>query len=151
MRGLLSADPDENKFANYSKFVLGYCDGALHQGNSKDPVKYKDMEMYFRGSVITRAHFDWINSKYNLKEADKVILTGQASGGIAVNIWSNYLKGYVKNEGRVYPISDSGVYINVQSSLSNPNLLVKVENLYKISNGQEATPISDCNIDKKGE
>ena len=67
MRNFLSPDAEENPFASFTKFVFGYCDGSLHQGNSKDPVRYKDMDMYFRGSVITRAHFGWIDSKYNLK------------------------------------------------------------------------------------
>ena len=67
VQGYLSPDPQVSRFANWTKFVFGYCDGALHQGLAKDPIKYKDIDLYFRGSAITRSHFDWISLKYGLK------------------------------------------------------------------------------------
>ena len=101
--------------ANWTKFILGYCDGSLHQGFSKDPIKYKEAQLYFRGSAITRSHFDWIESQYNLKGAEKVVLTGASAGGMGVNYWSNYLKNYVADGSKVYPISDSGALMNFRS------------------------------------
>jgi O-palmitoleoyl-L-serine hydrolase len=95
--GYLSIDPSVSKFANWTKFIFGYCDGSLHQGYTADPVKYKDAQLYFRGAAITRSHFNWINSKYNLKSADRIILTGGSAGGIAVQLWNNYLRAYVRN------------------------------------------------------
>ena len=106
--------------------------------------------MYFRGSTITKAHFNWINSKYNLKGADKIILTGKSAGGIAANMWSNYLKTYVQSDSKVYPIPDSGVYINVATQLGDPAFQNKLENIFKVSNGQEATPNEGCNNANKG-
>ena len=61
VQGYLSTNSSVSSFANWTKFVLGYCDGALHQGVNKDPIKYKDTELYFRGAAITRSHFAWIN------------------------------------------------------------------------------------------
>ena len=40
--GYLSTDPKISSFANWTKFFIPYCDGALHQGYTKDPIKYKD-------------------------------------------------------------------------------------------------------------
>ena len=104
-----------NAFANWTKFFLPYCDGALHQGNVQNPIKYKDSSLYFRGSVITRAHIGWINSKYNLRLANKVFLTGMSAGGIAVNSWSNYVKDFVGNPNKVYSVSDSGIFLNFKT------------------------------------
>lgn len=150
MNGFLSLDSEENTYAGWTKFVFGYCDGAFHQGYSKDPVKYKDTSLYFRGAAITRSHFDWIDSKYNLKSADNVIISGAAAGGIAVNIWSDYLKKYVKNSNSVYPISQSGVYVNLPAQLGDSGIAAKVENVFKVANGQEASPNAACNAAQKG-
>jgi hypothetical protein len=27
--------------ANWTKFVIGYCDGSLHQGHRKTPISFK--------------------------------------------------------------------------------------------------------------
>ena len=92
VQGYLSPDPSVSSFATWTKFIFGYCDGSLHQGYARDPIKYKGIDMYFRGSAITRSHFDWINSKYNLKGASKIVLTGGSAGAVGVNLWNNYLK-----------------------------------------------------------
>jgi len=94
--GYLSTDPAVNRFANWTKFLFGYCDGSLHQGYTRTPIKYKDAELYFRGAAITRSHFNWINSKYTLNNAERIVLTGMSAGGIAVHLWNNYLRNIVK-------------------------------------------------------
>lgn len=40
--GILSADPQESAFANWTKVIIMYCDGAFHQGYNRGPIKYKD-------------------------------------------------------------------------------------------------------------
>lgn len=132
--GYLSLDPNINKFANYTKFIFGYCDGSLHQGFAPDPIKYKDALLYFRGAAITRSHFNWINNKYNLKNANKIILTGGSAGGIAVHLWNNYIRSYVNNPDAVYSIDDSGVFINTKTTAGTPKIQEMIENTYKIAN-----------------
>ena len=114
-QGYLSTDPKVSPFANWTKIFLPYCDGSLHQGYTKDPIQYKDASLYFRGSLITRSHIAWIQSKYNLKGANKIVLTGMSAGGIAVNSWTNYVKDFVGDDSKVYPISDSGIFLNRQA------------------------------------
>jgi hypothetical protein len=117
----------------------------LHQGYAPDPVKYKDAQLYFRGGAITRSHFNWINSKYNLKNANKIILTGGSAGGIAVHLWNNYLRSYVKNPDSIYAIDDSGVFMNTKTTLGNSKIEKMITNTYKIANINESTPITECN------
>jgi O-palmitoleoyl-L-serine hydrolase len=121
-QGYLSTDPKISNFANWTKFIFGYCDGSLHQGYAEDPIKYKDAELYFRGAAITRSHFDWIDSKYDLKGAEKIIFTGGSAGGLGVNLWSNYVKDFVGDEKKVYSIPDSGVFFNFKSHTGNPHI-----------------------------
>ena len=111
-QGYLSMDPKINPFATWTKFIFGYCDGSQHQGYNSQPIKYKDTQLYFRGSAITRSHFDWINSVYALKNASQIILTGGSAGGAGVHVWNNYLKAYVNNSNSVYTIDDSGIFMN---------------------------------------
>jgi len=72
-----------------------YCDGAFHQGNNKYPVQYKDRQLYFRGSVNTRSHFKYADLKYNLSNADRIIVSGSSAGGMATIIWLSYVKSLV--------------------------------------------------------
>lgn len=92
LQGYLSLNSSINAFAGWTKFFLPYCDGSLHQGFSKEAIRYKSTDLYFRGAAITRGHLNWIDSKYNMKGAEKIILTGMSAGGIAVNSWNNYVK-----------------------------------------------------------
>jgi len=57
----------------------------------------------------------WIDGKYNLKSASKVVLTGLGEGGIAVNSWSNYVKNIAGDSSKVYSISDSGMWLDFPS------------------------------------
>ena len=75
-----------------------YCDGAFHQGNNKDPLKYKETQIYFRGGVITRSHFKYLNSKFPFADANKVVLTGSSAGGMATYIWTDYVKGLLGDQ-----------------------------------------------------
>lgn len=67
------------------------------------------------GAVNTRAHIKWVDSKYDLKGAKKILLTGMSAGGIATNTWSNYLKDYVGDPNKIYSVSDSGMFDNFPS------------------------------------
>jgi hypothetical protein len=95
--GILSNDLTKNIFANWTKAVFIYCDGVFHQGNSSSSIKYKDGELFFRGSVITKAHLKFLDNKYNLTQTKKMVLTGTSAGGIATFIWADYIKKILPN------------------------------------------------------
>ena len=50
-----------------------------------------------------------------MKSASRIFLTGMSAGGIAVNVWSNYIKDYVGDDKKVYTVSDSGIFNNEPS------------------------------------
>ena len=89
-----------------------YCDGSFHQGNNKNPIRYKDRDLYFRGAVNTRSHFSWAHKMYNLTKADKIIVSGSSAGGIATFLWVDYVRTLVPNPEKVYGVSDSGIFYN---------------------------------------
>ena len=93
----------------------------------------------------TRAHIKYINDKYNLKGANKVIVTGMSAGGIAVHIWSNYIKDIVGDESKVYPIADSGIFIRFDPMSGNEKISHKLMNIFQIGNADESTPSQACN------
>ena len=113
--GYLSTDPNESAFANWTKFFIPYCDGAIHQGFSIKPIHYKEAKLFFRGGALTRSHFNWINSKYSLTEANQIVLTGMSAGGVAVNSWNNYLRKLSGDPSKVYTISDSSIFLDVKA------------------------------------
>jgi len=132
--GIVSTLPDHSKFANWTKIVFMYCDGSLHQGNNKSPVQYKDTSLYFRGSVNTRAHIKWADMKYNLSQAERIMVCGSSAGGMATYLWTDHVRGLVPNPNVVYGVADSSVYyapfINSVQNLT----LKKKANLLKILN-----------------
>jgi len=95
--GILSTDPNKNIFANWTKVIMIYCDGAFHQGYTKAPLKYKDAQLYFRGALITRAHFKYINNRFKLNEAQKIVISGSSAGGMSAFAWSDYVKSLILN------------------------------------------------------
>lgn len=112
-QGIQSTDPAKNIFANWTKVVMLYCDGAFHQGNTKEPYSYKDTKLYFRGAVNTRSHFQYIHNKYNLSNAERVVLSGSSAGGIATFIWAEYLQKFIGNpQVKFYSIIDSGIFLD---------------------------------------
>jgi hypothetical protein len=94
----------------------------LHQGFSKTPIKYKDSQLYFRGSLITKSHFNWIDSKYKLKNATRVILTGGSAGSVGVHLWNNYLRTFLNPSTLLYSIGDSGVFLNFKTTSGNAKI-----------------------------
>lgn len=111
--GILSNDPTKNIFANWTKAVFLYCDGAFHQGNSKSSLKYKDSELFFRGSLITKSHFKFLDSKYNFNETKKMVLTGTSAGGISTYIWADYIKTLLPNPSTsFYALPESSIFLN---------------------------------------
>ena len=103
-----------------------YCDGAFHQGNNKNGVQYKDTTLYFRGGVNTRSHFKWADNKYNLSNADKILLTGSSAGGIGVYLWHQYLKDFVTHPERVYSVADSSIFYDPLIGLYPPEKVMEV-------------------------
>lgn len=90
-----------------------YCDGSFHQGFTKQPYKYKDSTLYFRGGLITKAHLKYVNDRYNFANAENVILTGSSAGAMATYIWADHLKGLLTNPNTKYfPIVDSGIFLD---------------------------------------
>ena len=92
-----------------------YCDGSLHQGSNPNPVKYKDVDLYFRGADNTRSHFKYLLNNYNLASAEKVVLTGSSAGGIATALWINYVRSLLNYPENMVSIPDSAVFMNVAS------------------------------------
>lgn len=86
---------DDSLYRNWTKVLFAYCDGAFHQGDNANPISYKGAQLYFRGARITRSHFKWLNLKYGLNQASKIIFSGGSAGAIGAYIWGNYLQDQV--------------------------------------------------------
>jgi len=54
-----------------------YCDGSGHQGARKDPIKYKDTFLYFRGHNLTVERLDDVDRKIELfSRAKRIVVSG---------------------------------------------------------------------------
>ena len=150
--GYLSTDPALSRFANWTKVIIPYCDGAQHQGYNIDPIAYKDAQLYLRGAANTRSHFKWLINTYQLNSAEKVLLTGASAGGIATFTWSNYMQSLMDEPSHLYTIADSSIFANV--SLPNTHIYpfdILGRGLFTVSNQDEKYPITKCNLKYPGQ
>lgn len=85
-----------NFFASWTKVIVNYCDGSIHQGYVEEPIQYKDTHLYFRGAANVRSHLEWLAKEYGLRDAERVMLTGVSAGGMATFLWSDYVRGMMK-------------------------------------------------------
>ena len=146
-QGYLSTNSSINKFSEWTKIILIYCDGSLHQGYRKEPIKYKNTNLYFRGEKIIQAQLKYIEDHYSLSKADRIVLTGGSAGAIGAYLWGNTVRTLAKDPSKVFIIPDSGIILDYPEHLTKShNFLNPLKNLYKIANlDSEGTPLTVCN------
>ena len=90
--GILSTLAKSNpNFHDWTKIFIIYCDGSEFTGSRKDPIKFKNVSLYFRGYNNTLEQFRYMGEKFDIYNGDSIVITGDSSGGIASFIYSNHL------------------------------------------------------------
>ena len=59
-----------------------------------------------------RSNLKWIDLKYDLNKAEKIVFAGTSIGGAAVMLWIDELKAMVSEPEKVYGILDSSIMHN---------------------------------------
>lgn len=59
-----------------------------------------------------RSHLKWADNRFNLSNANKIVLSGGSAGGMGIYLWIDYLRGLVKYPNRVYGIADSAIFMD---------------------------------------
>lgn len=139
-QGLVSLK--EPIYQNWTKVLVGYCDGAMMQGGNDSPIPYKGVNLYFRGGKIVRSHFKWLINTYQMDKASKIMLTGGSAGGLASIVWGNYLQTIVQNPSSVYVIPDSGIFISSTTyDTKTPLIEQEIAMLMTLAHASEKSPI----------
>ena len=141
--GILSSLQEVNpNFWNWTKVVVPYCDGSLHQGTKASPSKYLGRDLFFRGMNNTLAHFKFLDDKHDFFNATTIVITGESAGGLATFLWSNYVydRSTKKN---VYSIPDSGLFLlEYPNPATNKSVLVdQLKSLFSIVNNETGMPM----------
>jgi hypothetical protein len=77
-------DESINPYAfDWNAVLLRYCDGASWIGNMKDPVSYKNQDLWFRGKSNLEAVFASLVKHHGLGDATEVLIGGDSAGGLA--------------------------------------------------------------------
>lgn len=139
----LAPDDRINPFHTWNRIFIPYCDGSLHTGSKLDAIKFKDRNLYFRGSNNTIAHFNLLNEKYNLFSATNITITGTSAGGVAAFVWSNYVYERSKNPEGVLIIPDSGTMIlDFPNMYNNKTLIDYTIETYKLVLEETKMPLT---------
>ncbi len=83
-----------------------------------------------------RSHIKWANDRFDLNNANKIVLAGSSAGGMAVYLWIDYLRGLVKNPNKVYGIADSSIFMDPESLVAFSS---KVYSMMPISSNPATT------------
>ena len=88
----MSDDPVRNPlFHNWTKAYLPYCDGSFHMGRVENPVSYQGNDLYFRGEDNTKASLNYLQERFDIYNADSLIVSGLSAGSIASRMWGNQI------------------------------------------------------------
>lgn len=147
--GLLSYNSIENPLAyNWNKVYVPYCDGASFSGDVEKPVgsnKTKG-EVYFRGKAILNAVYDTLLSpRYNMGNADDIILSGSSAGGLAVILHADTIADKIHkhngNTPNIAGIPDAAFFMDVPSTEGENRMVEKqgFKDLYNFQNIGEAS------------
>ena len=142
--GILSIS-EENNFRNWTRVFLKYCTGTGHQGTKKNPVPYKGTNLYFRGHNVTVSMLNLLEKNNKLfSEATEVVVGGGSAGGLAVFLWTNYIKDRVKN-GKVWALPDSGIFLDATNVNTGKNDFRSIlRNVAALVNVEIAPPVAGC-------
>lgn len=128
-RDILSSCKSENPiFYDYTHVLVPYCSSDLWLGlktNLKTRFQFVDDSSVdnfsFRGHTIFRSVFDDLSQRYNLSNAEEIIIAGSSAGGIGVLNHADWVFNHViKSQGsnaNLKSIIDSGWFINFQDIL----------------------------------
>ena len=100
-------------FYDWNKVIIKYCDGMGHLSN-KD-----NYGLFFRGLNNTLGIIDYINEKFNFKNADKVIISGYSAGAISALQWSKFIDNYTLKKNNTFLIIDSGIFVSIDKNNKN--------------------------------
>lgn len=120
--GLFSYNSKENPLAyNWNKVFVPYCDGASFSGSVDTPVtsnKTND-QIYFRGKDIMDAVYDTLLAKYQMNEANDVIITGSSAGGLTSILHADHIADKIREKNHKNPniaaIPDAGYFMDYPS------------------------------------
>ena len=107
-------------FSNWPKVFLRNCDGGSYLGNA-GPISFKHQRMYFRGSQNVKEAISYLNKKNFLKDREEVVIAGTFNGGVAAQLWSDYIKS--QTNGKVKLLLDSSLYLNSMNYKLNQSVI----------------------------
>lgn len=90
-----------------------------------------------------KANLKYIDTKFNLKTAEKVVFSGFSAGGIAVMLWTDYLRTIIEHPDKtLYTIPDSSIFMNhINYHTKTSKFAVQLKNLFSVANLDEKSPI----------
>lgn len=142
--GVLSVN-EQNNFKDWTRVFLKYCTGTGHQGTKRAPVPYKGSYLMFRGHNVTVGMLNTLEKNNKIfSEATHVVVGGDSAGGLAVFLWTNYIKDRVKN-GRVWALPDSGIFLDsINVATGKHDYKAMFRNLVSLVNVEIAPPVPEC-------
>ena len=144
----MSSDCETNPdFCNFNRVHIPYCDGNSFSGNVDEPVEYEGEKLYFRGKRIIDEVLKTLTVKYNLHNAENVLLTGCSAGGLATYIHTNYVGDYFHHNAhflrKFKAASISGFFLMHDTVAKQPVYPVEMKNIFELSNATHGVN-ADC-------
>jgi hypothetical protein len=93
-----------------SGYAVPYCTGDFHSGDAVTTYELngQSFTINHKGAVNARAVLDWIYR--NLREPEKVLVTGYSAGGNGAGTWAPHIRHHYASS-KIYLFGDSGAYV----------------------------------------
>ncbi|XP_038053007.1 pectin acetylesterase 11-like isoform X2 [Patiria miniata] len=132
--GILSSSFTVNPdFYDWNVAVVNYCDGASFSGDREDPVISNKKKMYYRGSRVLNAVINYLLKSAGLQRADRVILSGDSAGGLAVLLHADRVSRMVPKNTSFKAMADGGFFLANEADTSGKTQWKSaMENVYQM-------------------
>lgn len=143
--GILSASEEDNPdFYSWNMVKVLYCDGGSFLGSRTDPLIHKGKPLYLRGAHVLAAIIEYLQTMTSFGSADKLILAGSSSGGLATLINVDHLRKKLTAVKSIHALVDGMLFLdsqNIHGKHAMQDILKNVYNLHMIA---DAPAIQEC-------
>eukprot|EP01043_Picozoa_sp_COSAG02_P022098 COSAG02_NODE_1138_length_14297_cov_4.388537_6_plen_304_part_00 len=137
----MSADPSINPdFANFTKVFVNYVDGFSFTGDLDTPIYHAatNQTLYFRGKRNLIAVFHALATDYGLRNARRIIISGNSAGGLTVFLHLDQIAAMLKTlapNADVIGFPDGGYFLDAQNTQGEYVFRSEMNSTFVLSNG----------------
>ena len=111
--GIMGSGAD-NPTRDWNAVFIMYCDGSSFASFREEPAVVNGTKIFYHGRLILRSVLLDLESKFGLKDAANVLVTGTSTGGIATAMHVSLIRSILPDSVRVVAAPDAAFFVDAQ-------------------------------------